>query len=1037
MDTVSYEDAVGGGSSSPQTVSYEDAIGAPKNAGPLSNAADEGWASGAAKGAATATIKGLANIPGMFGNIREFGNYLGDRAYAAATGKPIEEVQAAPRAHSWLPSWASPDVLPTGQQLAAPVLAKTGEYTPESEIGKIAQTGLETAVSSLGPGSGALVRGAAPRVALTTSAKMAPGAAIAGGAGQAATDITGDPIWGMAASLLAPGIASASHAGASKVARPMMEDIPWMGRHFAGEREGMAGEQLLSTADNPQAVKESLFPAQGPANLETIKGSRPTTGQMTGDMGLLQAERQAKTSDNTSFNDIEAQQNTARRAALEGVAPQGADVMRPSQIFQEQKAALDQSMDAAHQRLRDHAANLAGAMGDAVPAEQIGSQLRTAIEDVRGQEKKAVSKLYQAVDPDGTMTLVSTPLREGAEEVQKSIDTLGAPPSADVSRILEKMTEAPDVLPFKSIMALDTDITDAMRREKRSAGESNDHRLLSQLKGQVQGAISNAIDNQHAWEQARVAKGDLAPENTMEANLQKWVDDFRTQQRAVATGSEGAGEYPDARTRPAAGVSGTAGAAGRRPSGAPSGEGISPAPNFDDASAERLGQAKSAYAEYAKTYKAQPVAGAIKTTGFTGQYAAPSSAVPARAIIRGDKGYETASAFLKAAKNAPDAVSAMQDAALNQLRSRVKPDGTVDAKAVADWKKQYSGALMAVDERKPGFSASFDKAGEAADKLAEFGETRQALEREAQKSAAAKFIGLTDPREVENRIGQMLKTPRDGVTQMRQLLKQAKSDPAAVEGLRKAAIDYVARKFSNVAESGTTEQKLLSSASFQKLVRDFEPNLSVLFKPEQINTLRAIAKDLEMSDRSVQATRVKGSPGSAKDILPFLSKGQKEGLTQGSMLLAIVEGLKEAHERGGMKGVATLGVPIAALAGFHYWRGNAIGKVQNLVRAGLEDPSIAQRLIMKIQPERVNAQSEIVSKMIRRGLIAAPIAKANEEREQRAAGGRISSKDYPAKRASHIEKLAKRNHEQLAHELRPLMSAPDNVIVDALRLAKH
>ena len=379
----------------------------------------------------------------------------------------------------------------------------------------------------------------------------------------------------------------------------------------------------------------------------------------------------------------------------------------------------------------------------------------------------------------------------------------------------------------------------------------------------------------------------------------------------------------------------------------------------------------------------------------------------------------------------------MQDAALNQLRSRVKPDGTIDAKAVADWKKQYSGALKALDERKPGFSSSFDKAGEAADKLAEFGETRQKLEREAQKSAAAKFIGLTDPREVENRIGQMLTTPRDGVTQMRQLLKQAKNDPAAVEGLRKAAIDYVARKFSNVAESGTTEQKLLSSASFQKLVRDFEPNLSVLFNPEQINTLRAIAKDLEMSDRSVQATRVKGSPGSAKDILPFLSKGQKQGIAHGSMLLGIMEGLNIAAEKGGIKGVVMAAAPVIAGTAFKYWHDNAAGKVQNLVRAGLEDPSVAQRLIMKIPPERMKAQSEIVSKTIRRGLIGAPIAKANEEREQRAYGGRISSKDYPAKRASHIEKLAKRNHEQLAHQLRPLMSAPDNVIADALRLAQR
>jgi hypothetical protein len=1209
-------------------------LAAPQGAGPLANAPDDGWGSGAAKGAATATIKGIANIPGMFGNIREFGDYLADRAYSAAMGKPLEEVQAAPRAHSWLPSWASPDILPTGQKISAPVLAKTGEYTPESEIGKIAQTGLETAVSSLGPGTGSLVAGAAPRAALAATARMAPGAAIAGSAGQAATDVTGDPLWGLGASVLAPGVASAGRAAASKVMRPMLEDIPGIGGQFAGTREGMAGEQLLSAAQNPQAVKESLFPATGPANLETIKGSRPTTGQMTGDIGLLQAERQAKTADNTSFNDLEAQQNAARRAALEGVASKEADVMKPSQVFQEQKAALDQSMDAAHQRLQDHATNLAGAMGDTVPAEQIGSQLRAAIEDVRGQEKKAVSKLYQAVDPDGTMTMVATPLREGAEGIASKVDPYGSPMSGDEQRIFDKTTRLPDVMPFKSIMELDKDVTDAMRRERMTGGESASWARLSELKGQVQGAISNAIDNQHAWEQDAVKKGLLQPEETLEARIRRY--DQETSGAGAGNSGEGAsarvvgegwpssgsttggigegshgngglgnapggqgiprgiaentsfegltaGDLPTRQTgirtlidflrdrgglkdesgdlraaeldkrfkglinkngmsldhaREAAAEAGYLGSdidhamsettpndlinaidshpvysvhdqdrvfehgayldrkgmvqnnvddlthAFRKLGETPSKASIQSAAelmadrglsadeawhvvssrsawerapgyservaangnepgvstlqaNFDEAARGRLSAAKSAYAEYAKTYKSQPVAGAIKTTGFTGQYAVPASALPARSVVRGDRGYETASAFLKASKNATEAVSAMQDAALNQLRSRVKPDGTIDAKAVTDWKKLYSGALKALDERKPGFSSSFDKAGEAADKLAEFGATRQALEREAQKSAAAKFIGLTDPREVENRIGQMLTTPRDGVTQMRQLLKQALGNPAVVDGLRKAAVDYVARKFSNVAESGTTEQKLLSSASFQKLVRDFEPNLSVLFKPEQINTLRAIAKDLELSDRSVNATRIKGSPGSAKDILPFLSKQQKDGLLHGGLLLGAMDALQAAYERGGVKSVAATAVPIVGGAAFKYWRGSAMEKVQNLVREGLEDPSAAQRLIMKIPKDRMSAQARIVSNNIRRGLIAGPITKANADREERASGGRVFKRDYPAKRASHIEKLAMRTHEQLAHDLKPLMSVPDDVIAQALRMARR
>jgi len=1369
----------------------------------LANAPEESAISSLAKGAGTAVIKGLANIPGMFGNIRDFGNYLGDRAFSAATGKPLEELRAVP------PRPMS-SILPTGEQIAAPILQRTGEYKPETELGRMAQTGLETGIGMLGPGAGAAAEGALARTAMASTARMAPGAALAGAAAQGATDITGDPLVGFLAGMVAPGLATTARMGATSAIRPMIEDIPGLGKAFAGTREGLAGEELINAAQNPEAVYEGLWPAQGPRNLEPVPGSRPTTGQLTGDMGLLQAERQARTADNTSFNDLEAQQNAARRAALTGIAPQGADVMRPSQLFQQQKEATTAAMDAAHMRIQDHAVNLVRGFGDTVPAEQIGSQLRTAIENVRGEEKKAVSKLYRAVDPNGKLSMVAVPLREGAQEIAGRVDPYGAPMSADEQRIFGKTQALPDVMPFKSIMELDKDVTDAMRRERMTSGESATWARLSQLKGRVQDAINNAIDNQHAWEQEQVSRGVISPDDTLESRIRNVNTGFPGQEgnagagvgaRAAGAGrpapgvapaggrAEGAGnrgfgnapggagisggsaenppaqgfvayhgsphdftqfdlskigtnegnqyfgrgmylsdspefakqygdrwrtgtlgnlytakvnvdknafldwdkplekqtmdvqdklkqafpEHPNIgtkygvygatpnvlndlnksygqeavakkldavgipgiahgeqeegqiipglknyvvfnpkniaithrngvpvetpsefsgnlsslpqrqmgirtlidflrdrgglkdeggdlraaemnsrfkglinkngmsldRAREAAAEAGYLGAdtdramaettpndlldaieshpvysvhdharvaeheayANRRdkiannvadldaafnrlkqnpsraaveraaelmhdenlspdeafhkaimrnvenvagkekPYGAGAQEPPPPpspavAPNMDQRAAEALSAAKKSYAEYAKTYKAQPVAGAIKTVGFSGQYATPASALPGRAVVKGDKGYETASAFLKAAKDAPEAVSAMQDAALNPLRARVKPDGTIDAKAVADWKKQYAGALKALDEKRPSFSSSFDKAGGASDKLAEFAATRKAQEAAFQKSAAAKFIGANSPVEVENRIGALLTTPKDGVTQLRQLLKQAGNNPAAVEGLRKAAIDYVARKFSNVAEAGTSEQKLLSSAKFQNLVRDFEPNLSVLFDEKQVNTLRAIAKDLELSDRSVQATRIKGSPGTAKDVLPFLSKQTKETMTHGSMLLAAMETLQLAHERGGLKGVALAGIPLAGAAGFKYWRGNAMEKVQNLVREGLEDPAVAQRLIMKIPRDRVSAQAQLVSNSIRRGLIAGSAAKENEERSERASGGRVSKRDYPAKKASHIEKMAMRTHERFANELRPLMHAPDHVVAQALRLSK-
>ena len=62
-------------------------------------------------------------------------------------------------------------------------------------------------------------------------------------------------------------------------------------------------------------------------------------------------------------------------------------------------------------------------------------------------------------------------------------DPMSAPPSADVSRILDKMTNAPDVLPLKSIMALDVDITDAMRRERHFGGRIQRSSVIVSVEG--------------------------------------------------------------------------------------------------------------------------------------------------------------------------------------------------------------------------------------------------------------------------------------------------------------------------------------------------------------------------------------------------------------------------------------------------------------------------------------------------------------------------------------------------------------------------
>ena len=113
----------------------------------------------------------------------------------------------------------------------------------------------------------------------------------------------------------------------------------------------MVRDRLLSEAQDPAAFEQSLFPGpRRPGGDEIIPGSSPTTGQLTGDMGVLGAERRAVTDDNTPFNIRATEQDAARRAEMAKAAPD-ADTMKPSQFFQQQLDHVERGANEAVDRI--------------------------------------------------------------------------------------------------------------------------------------------------------------------------------------------------------------------------------------------------------------------------------------------------------------------------------------------------------------------------------------------------------------------------------------------------------------------------------------------------------------------------------------------------------------------------------------------------------------------------------------------------------------------------------------------------------------
>jgi hypothetical protein len=501
-------------------------IGAPADAKALTNNGDESYLSGLGKGIATGAIKGLGDAIGFAGNLDNLVGYLLARGEHAVTGEDVDAIMAraaknkadqqADAAARGLPSVPAP---PTGADIYDPILAKTGEYTPDTWAGKLGQAGVQGMVGSLGPGGGS--------GALKAVARQAP--ALFGGAvaGQAATDVTGDPLLGMAAGGVATAATGAAAHATTNLVRPFAEDVKGLNLlpGVAGSRERMAGEELLAHSSNPDALRawaDGSNVQDGDAT-QVIPGSKPTLGQATGDMGLLAQERAARTANVTPFNEREAQQNSARRAAIASSSPDAADTMRPAQLFSQHADLIDTASQHAVDQATDRAKQIAARLGPKADPELVGATISRVQEAVRAEARKAKAALYRAVDPDGSLNIVASPVRTAAEALNAEHDPhWDAPRSPDVARVIDKAAKLPDVIEFSKLGKLEDDVTKSLMAEKLANGESPAWRQLSILKGAIAKARDNAVENQAAHEAKAVAAGTMSAEDTTVAKLQQW-----------------------------------------------------------------------------------------------------------------------------------------------------------------------------------------------------------------------------------------------------------------------------------------------------------------------------------------------------------------------------------------------------------------------------------------------------------------------------------------------------------------------------------
>jgi len=489
---------------------------------------------------------------GLPGDLWHGARWLANKGINAAAGLPGDR-----------PEDEIHDILPTSESLRARREGLTGPgYQPETTAGKYAQT-----IGEFLPGAAL-----APEESLgkgLVKFGVVPGAASEA-AGQATEGTPLEP-YARTAAAIAGGLAPAAAARAGQAGRSFLEPFTEEGR------QNVAARGLRDAFTDPRKAQIDLEAAKatqqpGAGMGEIVPGSRPTTGQLTGDQGALQLERSLANENRTAFHENQYgtgadQQNAARSAALGGIQPNGAatDV---ADAIRKGLSDIEATQDRAVQDAQSKAQAASAAIGQGTTPEAQGASLRAALQSGRDAAKTNERKLWSAIDPDGTLALPADPVTSAANQISQSIPRTARPMSGEEAAVFDTAQNLPSIAPFNEMTALRSRISTAMREEIRSAGQSPTYARLTKLRGAVENAINNAAAHKAVVDDAAVAAGDMAEGDSLRSRIGEMFSDAGQESgqnlgRRVASaagapapgpaGSGGASRQGDGRLRNGAG----------------------------------------------------------------------------------------------------------------------------------------------------------------------------------------------------------------------------------------------------------------------------------------------------------------------------------------------------------------------------------------------------------------------------------------------------------------------------------------------------
>ena len=336
-----------------------------------------------------------------------------------------------------------------------------------------------------------------------SAAKAAAVGLGAGTGGQAAENAVPEPykpLANMAGQLVGGGLVAIPTAAAQGVASAGAD----IARNFvkpmtAAGREELAGRKIFNAASDPGAVRDAL---NEDAPL-LVPDSYPTTFQATGDQGLGNLERAVAKENSDRFIKRSNDQNKARADALGALQPNG-DPEAPGRWFRQQLADIDARGDQAVARAQSRAQGATDALGNAPPVgadaqesalQSFGGRLQQGLDQPNQAAKAAVSKLYAAVDPDGTLAVDMKPFRSAVADIVKDRPQNLGPLPGEAGAVFSVSQLQPAVQKFSEVGALRQRIGDAMATERRANGQSQTYRYLTMLRSALDDTLAGAANS--------------------------------------------------------------------------------------------------------------------------------------------------------------------------------------------------------------------------------------------------------------------------------------------------------------------------------------------------------------------------------------------------------------------------------------------------------------------------------------------------------------------------------------------------------------